>query len=205
MASISGIQLVVGLEVHVELATRSKMFTRAGSPAHGDFDGAPPNTLIDPVVLGLPGALPVLNREAIEMSIRVGLALGCSIAEFTKWDRKSYFYPDMPKNYQISQYDLPLCFDGAFDLPVGFNGSLVLQGVLAFGIAVPSAPGYVGPFEALITAVLAVYGVGASQAIACAVAYHVTTFVPITLLGVWSAARTGLGLRQTAEAGPPDA
>lgn len=93
----------------------------------------------------------------------------------------------------------------AFALPVGYVGALVLQGVLAFGIAVPSAPGFVGPFEAVITAVLAVYGVGASQAVAYAVAYHVTTFIPITLLGAWSAARTGLGLASTASAGPSGA
>lgn len=83
----------------------------------------------------------------------------------------------------------------AFDLKVNFAGAVVLQGVLAFGIAVPSAPGYVGPFEAAITAVLAIYGIGASQAVAYAVGYHLTTFVPITLLGVWSATRTGLGFR----------
>ena len=82
----------------------------------------------------------------------------------------------------------------AFDLPVSYTGAVVLQGVLAFGIAVPSAPGYVGPFEAVITAVLALYGIGASQAVAYAVGYHLTTFVPITVLGVWSATRTGLGL-----------
>jgi uncharacterized protein (TIRG00374 family) len=93
----------------------------------------------------------------------------------------------------------------AFDLPVDFGGALVLQGVLAFGIAVPSAPGYIGPFEAAITAVLAVYGIGPSQAVAYAVGYHLTTFVPITLLGVWSATRTGLGLVATAREAPPDA
>ncbi len=98
------------------------MFTRVASPAAigahaGGRDDAEPNTLIDPVVLGLPGALPVLNREAIRMSALVGLALGCRVAEFTKWDRKSYFYPDLPKNYQLSQYDLPICFDGAVDMP----------------------------------------------------------------------------------------
>lgn len=119
MAEIVKTALIVGLEVHIELATRSKMFSRAPNPAHPEFDGAAPNTLIDPVVLGLPGALPVMNRDAIEMAMRVGLALGCSIAEFTKWDRKNYYYPDLPKGYQISQYDLPLCFDGAVDWPVG--------------------------------------------------------------------------------------
>ena len=116
-ASIESVKLVVGLEVHVELATRSKMFSRAPSPAHPGHDGAGPNTLIDPVVLGLPGALPVINRGAVEMAMMVGMALGCQIAPVTKWDRKSYFYPDLPKSYQISQYDLPLCFDGGLDVP----------------------------------------------------------------------------------------
>lgn len=114
---ITKVQLIVGLEIHVELSTLSKMFSTVGSVAHpGRFD-AEPNTLIDPVTLGLPGALPVLNGAAIEASIRVGLALGCSIAPVTRWDRKSYFYPDMPKAYQISQYDRPVCFDGAVTLP----------------------------------------------------------------------------------------
>ncbi len=93
----------------------------------------------------------------------------------------------------------------AFELPVNYVGAVVLQGVLAFGIAVPSAPGYVGPFEAAITAVLALYAIGASQAVAYAVGYHVTTFVPITLLGVWSATKTGLGLGATVREAPPDA
>ncbi|MEO1128285.1 MAG: Asp-tRNA(Asn)/Glu-tRNA(Gln) amidotransferase subunit GatB, partial [Planctomycetota bacterium] len=92
-------------------------FTRAPSPAHPDNEGADPNTLIDPMVLALPGALPVPNALAVELSARVGLALGCQIARRTKWDRKSYYYADLPKNYQISQYDMPLCFDGAIDLP----------------------------------------------------------------------------------------
>lgn len=99
------------------------MFTRVASPAHPSHYDAAPNTLIDPVVLGLPGALPVLNREAIRMSAMVGLVLGCRIAEFTKWDRKSYYYPDLPKNYQISQYDLPLCFDGTVDVPASEDAS----------------------------------------------------------------------------------
>ncbi len=119
-ASIESVRLKVGMEVHVELRARSKMFSAAPSPAHPEFDGAPPNTLLDPTVLALPGALPSLNRAAIEMSMLVGLALGCEIAEVTKWDRKSYFYPDLPKGYQISQYDLPLCFGGAVDVP-GFD------------------------------------------------------------------------------------
>jgi uncharacterized protein (TIRG00374 family) len=93
----------------------------------------------------------------------------------------------------------------AFDLPVSYTGAVVLQGVLAFGIAIPSAPGYVGPFEAAIIAVLALYGIGASQAVAYAVGYHITTFVPITVLGVWSATRTGHGLGATAREAPSDA
>jgi len=111
-------RLLVGLETHIQLGTRTKMFTRVASPACREFEEAEPNTLIDAVTLGLPGALPVLNKSAVEMAARVGLALGCSIAERTKWDRKSYFYPDLPKAYQISQYDMPLCFDGALDLPL---------------------------------------------------------------------------------------
>jgi aspartyl-tRNA(Asn)/glutamyl-tRNA(Gln) amidotransferase subunit B len=117
MSSIVSSQLIVGLEIHVELATRSKMFSRAPSPACAQFDGLSPNTCIDPVVLGLPGALPVINHDAVEMAMKVGLALGCQVSSQTRWDRKSYFYPDMPKAYQISQYDLPLCFDGSVDLP----------------------------------------------------------------------------------------
>ncbi|MCX5658281.1 MAG: Asp-tRNA(Asn)/Glu-tRNA(Gln) amidotransferase subunit GatB [Planctomycetota bacterium] len=110
-------RLMVGLEIHVELATRTKMFTAAPNVAHPDYADAEPNTLCDPVVLGMPGVLPVLNRRAIEMSVLAGLALGCKIARDTKWDRKSYYYPDLPKNYQISQYDQPLCHDGAVEIP----------------------------------------------------------------------------------------
>jgi len=125
--SIAHVRLMVGMEVHVELATRTKMFTRVANPAaahagshHADAHdphAMAPNTLIDPVVLALPGALPVMNLAAVEMSIKVGLALNCAIAPRTKWDRKSYFYPDLPKAYQISQYDLPICFDGSLDVP----------------------------------------------------------------------------------------
>ncbi len=115
-------RLVVGLEIHVELATRSKMWTSAPNVAHRDRFDAEPNSLIDPVVAGMPGTLPVINEQALEMSIRVGLALGCHINQFTKWDRKSYYYPDLPKNYQISQYDLPVCGDGALDIPVSGEG-----------------------------------------------------------------------------------
>lgn len=116
-AEIVGFQLIVGLEIHMELATRTKMFTRVPSPAHASMGDPEPNALVDPVVLALPGSLPVINRSAVEMAMSVGLALGCSIARETKWDRKGYFYPDLPKAYQISQYDLPICFDGSVELP----------------------------------------------------------------------------------------
>ncbi|MCC6952390.1 MAG: Asp-tRNA(Asn)/Glu-tRNA(Gln) amidotransferase subunit GatB [Phycisphaerales bacterium] len=105
-------QIIIGLEVHVELSTRTKMFSRAPSPAHRAHHEAAPNTLTDATVLALPGALPVPNAHALELAIRVGLALNCRIAEVTRWDRKSYFYPDMPKAYQISQFDLPICAEG---------------------------------------------------------------------------------------------
>src|SRR5690606_3436543 len=95
----------------------SKMFTSAPNVAHPDYDGAEPNSLTDPVVLGMPGTLPVVNRGAVNMAMLVGLALGCRIAERTKWGRKSYHYPDLPKNYQISQYDMPLCEAGAVQIP----------------------------------------------------------------------------------------
>ncbi len=104
-------EAVIGLEVHVQLDTKSKMFTRVGTGF-----GQPPNTLTNPVVLGLPGALPVMNLAAIEKSIKVGLLLGCKIAPICKWDRKNYFYPDMPKNYQISQFDQPICEGGEVEI-----------------------------------------------------------------------------------------
>jgi aspartyl-tRNA(Asn)/glutamyl-tRNA(Gln) amidotransferase subunit B len=121
---VSSVRLKVGLEIHVELATRTKMWTRVANPACPETPEASPNTLIDPVVLALPGTLPTPNQGAIEMSMLVGMALGCQIAERTKWDRKSYYYPDLPKNYQISQYDLPLCFDGGVDLPLEIGGEV---------------------------------------------------------------------------------
>ncbi len=122
-------RLMVGMEVHVELATRTKMWTGVPNVAHPDYFDAPPNSLLDPVVIGLPGSLPVMNRAAVEMSVKVGLALGCKIARFTKWDRKSYYYPDLPKNYQISQYDLPLCGEGVLDIPLGDDPGAELKPV----------------------------------------------------------------------------
>ena len=104
---------VIGLETHVELSTASKMFCSCATTF-----GAEPNTQICPVCLGLPGSLPVANAAAIESTIRIGLALNCSIATWCRFARKNYFYPDMPKNFQISQYDEPLCVDGYLDVEV---------------------------------------------------------------------------------------
>ncbi len=103
---------IIGLEIHVQLRTQTKMF--CACPVRFE---APPNSCTCPVCLGHPGTLPVINRHAFELAVLTGLALDCKIAPFTKWDRKSYYYPDMPKNYQISQYDLPLACDGRFDVP----------------------------------------------------------------------------------------
>lgn len=103
----------LGLEVHVELNTASKMF--CGCPT--EF-GAEPNTQVCPTCLGLPGAMPVVNRTAVESAIRIGLALNCDIAEWCRFARKNYFYPDMPKNFQTSQYDEPICFEGYMDVDV---------------------------------------------------------------------------------------
>jgi aspartyl-tRNA(Asn)/glutamyl-tRNA(Gln) amidotransferase subunit B len=101
-------EVVVGVEIHVQLRTASKMFCGCST----DVRGAAPNSNTCPVCLGLPGALPVINRRAVEHVLATGLALGSSITEVTRWDRKNYFYPDLPKGYQISQYDLPLCAGG---------------------------------------------------------------------------------------------
>jgi aspartyl-tRNA(Asn)/glutamyl-tRNA(Gln) amidotransferase subunit B len=109
--AVSRYDPVIGLETHVELGTVTKMF--CGCPTQF---GAEPNSQVCPVCLGLPGSLPVANRAAIEFTIRIGLALNCSIAEHCRFARKNYFYPDMPKDYQISQYDEPLCADGWLDI-----------------------------------------------------------------------------------------
>ncbi len=113
---------LIGLETHVELGTRTKMFCACTTTF-----GAEPNSQVCPVCLGLPGSLPVVNRTAIEYAIRIGLALNCSIASWCRFARKNYFYPDMPKNFQISQYDEPLCTDGWLDVTV--EGGTIRVGI----------------------------------------------------------------------------
>ena len=107
-------ETVIGLEVHTQLLTRSKMYCGCSAA----YASAEPNSHVCPVCLGLPGALPVINREAVTFTIMTGLALGCSIPDFSKFDRKNYIYPDLMKGYQISQYDLPFCLDGHLDVEV---------------------------------------------------------------------------------------
>jgi aspartyl-tRNA(Asn)/glutamyl-tRNA(Gln) amidotransferase subunit B len=117
---------VLGLEVHVELNTESKMFCSCSTTFGGE-----PNTQTCPVCLALPGALPVVNARAIESTIKIGLALNCQIAPYSRFARKNYFYPDMPKNFQISQYDEPICFDGYVDVEIDTD-----EGPLQFRIEV---------------------------------------------------------------------
>jgi aspartyl-tRNA(Asn)/glutamyl-tRNA(Gln) amidotransferase subunit B len=104
-------QLVIGLEVHVQLLTRTKLFCGCSTQF-----GLPPNSATCPVCTGMPGVLPVMNRRAFDLALKAALALNCRIAPFTKWDRKNYYYPDLPKNYQISQYDLPFSHDGWLEI-----------------------------------------------------------------------------------------
>ena len=106
-------KVIVGLEIHVQLCTKSKMFCGCAV----EF-GAEPNSRVCPVCLGMPGVLPVMNRQAFEYAVLAALALNCEIARFTKWDRKGYYYPDLPKNYQISQYDMPLSANGYIEIPL---------------------------------------------------------------------------------------
>jgi len=106
-------KVVVGLEIHVQLCTKTKMFCGCALSF-----GEEANSRVCPVCLGMPGVLPVMNRQALEYAVLVAMALNCKIAEFTKWDRKSYYYPDLPKNYQISQYDLPFSTDGYIEIPI---------------------------------------------------------------------------------------
>jgi len=112
-AVIAEFDPIIGLETHIELGTNSKMFCSCSAQFGGD-----PNTFVCPVCLGMPGSMPVVNRVAVESTIRMGLALKCSIVPWCRFARKNYFYPDMPKNYQISQYDEPLCINGYLDVTV---------------------------------------------------------------------------------------
>lgn len=107
----SDVTVVIGLEVHVQLDTQSKLFCGCSTKY-----GAEPNTQTCPVCTGMPGTLPVVNRQALQLSIKTGVALNCEIARYTKWDRKNYFYPDLPKGYQISQFDQPICGPGYLDI-----------------------------------------------------------------------------------------
>jgi aspartyl-tRNA(Asn)/glutamyl-tRNA(Gln) amidotransferase subunit B len=111
-------RIVIGLEVHVQLLTRSKLFCGCSTQF-----GLPPNSATCPVCIGMPGVLPVMNRRAFDLALKAALALNCRIASFTKWDRKNYYYPDLPKNYQISQYDLPFSSDGWLEIPLTFHPS----------------------------------------------------------------------------------
>ncbi len=146
MAMTSDLEItpIIGMEIHVQLATRTKMFCR--TPV--EF-GAEPNSRTCPVCIGMPGVLPVMNKKAYEYAVTTALALNCQIAEFTKWDRKSYYYPDLPKNYQISQYDLPLSRDGHLEIPLP-DGSAKRIGIIRAhleedaGKNVHDHPGYTG-------------------------------------------------------------
>src|SRR6059036_992286 len=109
-------EVVIGLEAHAQLLTVSKLFCGCRTSF-----GAAPNTQTCPVCLGMPGVLPVINRKAVEFAIQTGLALNCRIAPMNRFARKSYFYPDLPKGYQISQYELPICQDGWVE--IGQNGT----------------------------------------------------------------------------------
>ena len=104
-------RIVIGLEVHVQLLTRTKLFCGCATTF-----GLPPNSATCPVCLGMPGVLPVMNRAAFDLALKAAMALDCAIAPFTKWDRKNYYYPDLPKNYQISQYDLPFSAAGGLEI-----------------------------------------------------------------------------------------
>ena len=108
-------EAVIGLETHVQLNTNSKMFSLSSAK----YQNQEPNTIVDPTSMGLPGALPVVNKKAVESAIMIGLALDCSISSKTKFDRKQYFYPDLMKGYQISQFDEPICYEGFVELSSG--------------------------------------------------------------------------------------
>ncbi|MGE5598178.1 MAG: Asp-tRNA(Asn)/Glu-tRNA(Gln) amidotransferase subunit GatB [Bacteroidota bacterium] len=146
---MSGYEVVIGLEVHAELKTASKAFCGCSTRF-----GQEPNTQICPICLGMPGVLPVLNRQALAFAIKAGMALNCEIAAFSKFDRKQYFYPDLPKAYQISQYDLPICRDGYLEIEAG--GGTRRIGIIRIhleedaGKSVHSSPGIHGSQYSLL-------------------------------------------------------
>ncbi len=107
-------EAIIGLETHCQLSTETKIFSRESTK----FDGDNPNTNISPICLGYPGVLPVLNEKVLEYAVKAGLALNCQIAPYSKFDRKQYFYPDLPKNYQISQFDLPIAEHGWIEIEI---------------------------------------------------------------------------------------
>ena len=118
-------ETVIGLEVHIELATKTKIFCGCST----EFGGAP-NTHTCPVCTGMPGSLPVLNKQVVEYAVAVGLATNCTITQYCKFDRKNYFYPDNPQNYQISQLYLPICRNGSVEIEaVGEDGSIYTKPV----------------------------------------------------------------------------
>ena len=104
-------EAIIGLETHCQLSTETKIFSNSSTKF-----GATPNTNIDPICMGMPGVLPVLNQKVLEYAVKAGLALNCQIAPYSKFDRKQYFYPDLPKNYQISQFDLPIAEHGWLEI-----------------------------------------------------------------------------------------
>src|SRR5262249_41117704 len=116
MSANTRYEAVIGLEVHAELLTESKLFCACSAKF-----GAPPNEHTCPVCLGMPGVLPVLNRRVVGLAVTAGLAINCTLARSSRWARKNYFYPDLAKGYQISQYELPICTGGTIEIPGG-NG-----------------------------------------------------------------------------------
>src|SRR6202451_2950409 len=132
VSSVAGtkFEAVIGLEVHVQLLTTTKIFCSCSTQF-----GAVPNTNVCPVCLGMPGALPVLNRKAVEFAVLAAMALGCAIRKTSIFARKNYFYPDLPKGYQISQYDKPLAGDGFIEVAAGESGAAAGEEVGVAGVA----------------------------------------------------------------------
>src|SRR5678815_2625031 len=122
MSTDTEFEPVIGLEVHAQLSTKTKLFCDCSTAF-----GAPPNTNVCEVCTGMPGVLPVLNAQAVELAVRAGLGLHCTIHDRSQWSRKNYFYPDLPKGYQISQYDKPICTKGK--LAIDIDGETLTVGI----------------------------------------------------------------------------